>query len=426
YYAPHMANIPGFPDGISGHRLLDLQIAAVRKLDQRIGYFTPASVTSVECTADGFAVTFDWLKQTLVARGRAVILAMGVVDRIPVVEGKIDTIFPWANQAIVDFCILCDGHDLVGKSVAVLGHDAFAVRSALDVLHFRPKSVEILTHGHPLLDGVPEPDRSTLLAAIAEHSIATVTSEMVGFDGIREKVFGVRFADGSHRTYERGFSGLGWYDMHDRIPGRSDAGSTPTATSSRTRTAERSRTPPGHRSPVSIVWATSATAGIRSPKRGRPRNGRSFTPGRRTCKDSLPHGGRGVCDGEVMGELGKVLGDRGGSRREETVLAHRRAGGHGLARVRHHGVEAHLRARGAFRIDQVVPDEQGPVDRDAHLAQEEEKSLGGGLHRSGGAAASQVLEIGREFRSNERLASEELRASGEETDAETAQGENLQ
>src|SRR5208282_2321213 len=174
YYAPHMANIPGFPDGISGHRLLDLQIAAVRKLDERIGYFTPASVTSVECTADGFAVTFDWLKQTLVARGRAVILAMGVVDRIPVVEGKIDTIFPWANQAIVDFCILCDGHDLVGKSVAVLGHDAFAVRSALDVLHFRPKSVEILTHGHPLLDGVPEPDRSTLLAAIAEHSIATV------------------------------------------------------------------------------------------------------------------------------------------------------------------------------------------------------------------------------------------------------------
>ena len=218
YYAPHMANIPGFPDGISGHRLLDLQIAAVRKLDERIGYFTPASVTSVERTADGFAVTFDWLKQTLVARGRAVILAMGVVDRIPAVEGKIDTIFPWANQAIVDFCILCDGHELVGKSVAVLGHDAFAVRSALDVLHFRPRSVEILTHGHPLLDGVPEPDRSTLLAAIAEHSIATVTSEMVGFDGIREKVFGVRFADGSHRTYERGFSGLGWYDMHDRIP----------------------------------------------------------------------------------------------------------------------------------------------------------------------------------------------------------------
>jgi len=218
YYAPHMVNIPGFPDGVSGHHLLDQQIAAVRKHEDRIGYFTPARVTAVTKESDGFAVTFEWLKQAQVARGRVVVLAMGVVDRIPEVGGKIDPIFPWANQAIVDFCLFCDGHDLVGRTVAVLGHDAFAVRTALDILHFRPKSVEILTHGRPLLEGVPESDRSALTSALAEHDIPSVTSEMVGFDGIREKVFGVRFADGSHRTYDRGFSGLGWYDMHDAIP----------------------------------------------------------------------------------------------------------------------------------------------------------------------------------------------------------------
>ena len=218
YYAPHMVNIPGFPDGVSGHRLLDQQIAAVRTHEDRIGYFTPAMVTSVEKTSDGFAVTFDWLKQTQVARARVVVLAMGVVDRIPAVEGKIDTIFPWANQAIVDFCILCDGWDLVDRSVAVVGHDAFAARTVLDVLSFRPKSVELLTHGHPLLDGVPEPERSTLAATLKERGVPVVTTEMVGFDGIREKLFGVRFADGSHRTYDRGFSALGWYDMHDAIP----------------------------------------------------------------------------------------------------------------------------------------------------------------------------------------------------------------
>ncbi|HLM70642.1 MAG TPA: FAD-dependent oxidoreductase [Thermoplasmata archaeon] len=218
FYAPRMANIPGFPEGVSGHRLLDLQIEAARKHDDRVGYFTPATVTRVERTGPEFAVTFEWLKQTLVARSRVTILAMGVVDRIPVVGGKIEPIFPWANQAIVDFCLFCDGHDLVGKSVAVIGHDAFAVRTALDILHFRPKSVELLTHGHPLLEGVPEPDRSSLASSLAEHSIPHVTSEMVGFDGIREKMFGVQFADGTHRAYERGFSGLGWYDMHDAIP----------------------------------------------------------------------------------------------------------------------------------------------------------------------------------------------------------------
>ena len=218
YYAPHMANIPGFPEGVSGHRLLDLQIEAVRKHEDRIGYFTPARATAIERVGREFAVTFDWLKQTLVARARVVVLAMGVVDRIPEVGGKIDPIFPWANQAIVDFCLICDGWDLVGKSVAVLGHDAFAARTALDILHFRPKSVELLTHGRPLLEGVPEPDRSQLAAELSEHGIGHVPGVMVGFDGIREKVFGVQFADGSHRTYDRGFSGLGWYDMHQAIP----------------------------------------------------------------------------------------------------------------------------------------------------------------------------------------------------------------
>jgi len=218
YYAPHMANIPGFPDGVSGHRLLDLQIAAVRKFEDRIGYFTPATVTTVERSEGEFAVTFEWLKQTQVARGRAVVLAMGVVDRMPVVGGKIDPIFPWANQAIVDFCLICDGHDLVDRSVAVLGHDAFAARTALDILYFHPKSVELLTNGRPLLERVPEPDRSALAAALEGNGIPTLPSEIVGFDGIREKLFGVRFADGSHRSYDRGFSGLGWYDMHDRIP----------------------------------------------------------------------------------------------------------------------------------------------------------------------------------------------------------------
>jgi thioredoxin reductase (NADPH) len=169
---------------------------------------------SVERTEQNYAVTFEWLKQTHVARGRVLILAQGVIDRIPTIGGKIDPIFPWANQALVDFCILCDGHELRGKSVAVLGHDAFAARTALDVLHFRPTAVELLTLGHPLLDGAPRDERTTLTADLADHGIAHVVDEVIGFDEIREKRFGVKFGDGSHRSYDRGFSALGWYDMH--------------------------------------------------------------------------------------------------------------------------------------------------------------------------------------------------------------------
>jgi thioredoxin reductase (NADPH) len=218
YYAPSMANIPGFPEGVSGHKLLDLQAAAVRRLGEWVDLFSPATVSGVERSDEGFQATFDWLKQRQVARGRALLLALGVVDRIPEVQGKIDPIFPWANQAIVDFCILCDGHDLAGRSVGVIGHDAFAVRSAFDVLEFAPSSVELLTHGRPLLDGTAEPERTSLLRALTERKVPTVSAEIVEFDEIREHRFGVRFADGSHRSYDRGFSALGWYEMHAAIP----------------------------------------------------------------------------------------------------------------------------------------------------------------------------------------------------------------
>lgn len=218
YYAPKMANIPGFPEGISGHELLDRQLAAARGLGDWIDLFSPGVALGAERADDGFRASFDWLRQRLVARGRALVLALGVVDRIPEVGGKIDPIFPWANQAIVDFCILCDGHDLAGRSVGVIGHDAFAARTALDLLHFGPAAVTVLTHGHPLLEGVPAEEAEPLRAQLKEHSIGSLEGTMVGFDELREKRFGVAFADGSHASFDRGFSALGWYEMHQEFP----------------------------------------------------------------------------------------------------------------------------------------------------------------------------------------------------------------
>ncbi len=219
YYAPRMENIPGFPDGISGHELLDRQTAQVRAVDERVGLFSPARVTGVRrLEGGGFQVTFDWLGQPREVEGKAVVLALGVVDRIIEVGGSIQPIFPWANFALVDFCLFCDGHDLAGKSVAVLGHDAFAARTALDLLHFGVRPIEILTHGQPFLAEASDAERTELLGKLSSAGVTRLEEAIVGFDGIREKHFGVKFADGSIRTYDRGFSALGWYDMHQAIP----------------------------------------------------------------------------------------------------------------------------------------------------------------------------------------------------------------
>ncbi len=218
FYAPRMDNIPGHPDSVSGHALLDKQISAVRKADPAIGYFTPARALDARRTDAAFEVTFEWLAQKHVARGKALVLAMGVVDRMPDVAGDIEPVFTWANLGLVNFCLFCDAHELPGLAVGVLGHDTYAVQSAIDLVHFVPKSVELLTNGHELLSGVPPEDRARLLAALAERGIPVVTASITGYDGLRERRFDVKLTDGTVRSYDRGFSALGWYDMHQAIP----------------------------------------------------------------------------------------------------------------------------------------------------------------------------------------------------------------
>lgn len=218
YYAPNMANLPGFPEGVSGHKLLDLQLAAVRRVEAFASYISPATARAASRTERGFALEFDWLAQPRRTEGRVLVLALGVVDRILEVGGRIDSIFPWANQGLVSFCVLCDGHDLAGRTLGVLGHDAFAARSALELATFGPTSIEILTHGRRPLEGVGAQERRELDDALAEKGIAWNEGTIVGFDGLRERRFGVRFEDGSSRSFDRGFSALGWYDMHDALP----------------------------------------------------------------------------------------------------------------------------------------------------------------------------------------------------------------
>jgi thioredoxin reductase (NADPH) len=217
YYSPRMDNIPGFPEGISGHKLLDHQIAALTPWDAKVTYVTPALATAVRRVEGGYEVAYHWLNQDRTVRGRALVLAQGVVDRMPEVDGKIDPIFPWANFGIVDFCIFCDGHLLPGKTVGVLGADAFGVRTALDLLHFEPKSVELLTQGQPLLAGSPPEERDHLRGELERRAVHVLETPIVGFDGIHDKRWIVKFADGTHKEYDKGFSALGWYDMHQSL-----------------------------------------------------------------------------------------------------------------------------------------------------------------------------------------------------------------
>jgi thioredoxin reductase len=65
---------------------------------------------------------------------------------------------------------------------------------------------------------LPTEERRALEAELRQRGIPVHTSEITALEGIREKRWIVVLADGTRRDYGRGFSALGWYDMHGELP----------------------------------------------------------------------------------------------------------------------------------------------------------------------------------------------------------------
>ena len=103
-------NVPGFPAGISGARLLR------RMRDHARAMHVPVHadrVVSLHRSGDIFracGVDGAWDAKTIV-------LATGVIDRTPPLRGLRDAI----RRRIVRLCPVCDGYEATGKRIAIYG-----------------------------------------------------------------------------------------------------------------------------------------------------------------------------------------------------------------------------------------------------------------------------------------------------------------
>jgi thioredoxin reductase (NADPH) len=133
-WIPESHNTPGFPHGVSGIALLE------RLRTQALGFgadVRPGLVEAIRPGEDGlFALTAGRCEFT----ARAVLLATGVVDRIPPLEG--------IEAAICDsrvrMCPICDAYEAIDQSIAVLGEGPLAAREAA-FLQTYSRDVTILT-----------------------------------------------------------------------------------------------------------------------------------------------------------------------------------------------------------------------------------------------------------------------------------------
>ena len=142
-WIPTSHNCPGFPSGVHGTTLLE------RMREQATGYGTPiveGCVVKLEREDDGFLVTAaDGTRW----RARFVILATGVVDRMPALHGLEDAI---ATSA-VRLCAICDAYEASDDSIAVYAPVDDAIRHALFLRTFSPHVSAV-----PLDATAPDPE----------------------------------------------------------------------------------------------------------------------------------------------------------------------------------------------------------------------------------------------------------------------------
>jgi thioredoxin reductase (NADPH) len=144
-WIPTSHNIPGFAAGIGGDKFLSsLQEQALKYGAQ----LRRASVTGITVDDDLFCLHTAQGTH----RSRFVLLATGVKDRLPAIQGASEAIL----RSLVRFCPICDAFEAIDKRIAVIGDGALGEREAAFLSHYSNR-VTLLHVGRPKSASVKRP-----------------------------------------------------------------------------------------------------------------------------------------------------------------------------------------------------------------------------------------------------------------------------
>ncbi len=128
-------------DGIPPLELLAVARAELNRYEN-VG-FVPARVDAISGEAGAFEVRAG---DSAVYRARSVLLATGVYDALPAIEGLQEA---WGRTAFV--CPYCDGWEMRGKRIAVVGDGTKAVELACELRQWS-RDIIVCAQGHDALD----------------------------------------------------------------------------------------------------------------------------------------------------------------------------------------------------------------------------------------------------------------------------------
>ena len=139
-HAPCYRNYLGFPEGVSGEELLRLGRAQAERWD---AVLVSAAVTAVEVDPGGPpGFVLDTTGGRFRARG--VVFATGVKDR----QLRCGNLYGETGRG-VHYCVVCDGREVRGERVAVVGAGEHAVET-IEALRDFTSDLHLLLDGEPV------------------------------------------------------------------------------------------------------------------------------------------------------------------------------------------------------------------------------------------------------------------------------------
>lgn len=190
-WIPMSHNLPGFPQGIAGSEFL----ARLREQAARYGArVEAATVNHLQRRDDGFTL-FTGEDEV---QARHVILATGAADIEPALPDLPDAV----RRGLLRHCPVCDGYEVIGQRVAVLGS---AGKLANEAGFLRDYSDRLSVFGLPPGHGLSAFEKREL----ASRDILVFDSPVANIDIASGRIVALRLADGRLQQVDTVYSALG-------------------------------------------------------------------------------------------------------------------------------------------------------------------------------------------------------------------------
>ncbi|MBB3112977.1 thioredoxin reductase [Paenibacillus phyllosphaerae] len=194
-------NILGWPEGISGPELRE---AGKWQAKAHGVHFLNGKAASAEKTADGFKLTTQAGEQVT---GRRLLLATGVVDRLPEIPGLSDCL-----GSSLYVCPDCDGYEASDRKTVILGSGKAGAYMALTVRYWTNQLIYI-NHESREID-------ETLARKLEEQGIVTVNAAIERIEAAKqspEQLHAIHLANGQRIEALVGFVAFGGNEVRSEL-----------------------------------------------------------------------------------------------------------------------------------------------------------------------------------------------------------------